>query len=461
MQSTFGTHITLALSLLFGTVHAASLAVGNPTSDSSAVAAIAVAADEDLVAPELHWRSVPPSNSDDISCDIGDDAPGKVYNFASSVPLVRSFCMRAEFESQSGLLISGMLCNTAPNVLRRIGQELKGTTPLVILVNNEDELQRSASELAGINNNHRFLLAKHDSIWTRDYGPTVLTERMESLIVDTSYEEERPNDDTIPDHLSLIARTQSRKTSLRLPGGNLLTNGRRLCITTTRVQQENPERTQPEIARSIASLYGANAVAILDPLIEEATGHVDMFATFTDPFTVVVGMYDPNDEPENAAILDRNAAVLASIRVGNRKLRVVRVPMPSRIGEQVLTFTNVVYANGKLFVPAYASTDSAQRKCVRQFYTKLLPGWDVCFVSADDLVCDGGALHCVVSNLSSLPISLERPLPRAAEIDAIHLTSIADPLRSRRQPTRLGKRAFNADTWAKASTKQLEYPVTR
>lgn len=312
--------------------------------------------------------------------------------------------MLAEFERQSALMVAGgALCDSAPGVLSDLAAAVSGRVPLVILVNDEVELNSVNQELKlQIPPSQRILFVPHNTVWARDYGPTILSDKGKSVVVDAAYDIDRSGDDQVPSVVAGMTRTTTRHTNLCIPGGNLLTNGRGLCITTTRIQDENAGKSQTEIANSIGDSYGANIVAILEPLSGEATGHVDMFATFTDESTVVVGRYEHVTDPDNAAILDRNAGKLASIRIGGRKLRVVRIPMPSRRDDLWPTFTNVVYANGRLLVPTYESTTPRQRQKVSEIYGAVMPGWEIRFIRVDDLISSGGALHCVVSNLGTL-----------------------------------------------------------
>ena len=341
---------------------------------------------------------------DDIELET-DEAPASIYQRDSRTLRFRpDFRMRAEFEHQSALMVSGLLSDSAPSVLTELGRVTAGAVPLVVLVNHEFELEDAQKHLPPSSNN-RFLFVAHNTIWARDFGPTVIANPKErSMVVDAAYDEGRANDDAVPSEIARLSGTSTRRTGIVIPGGNLLTNGRGLCITTTRLQLENPGRSQREIADGIADTFGADTVAILEPLAGEVTGHVDMFATFTDPHTIVIGEYPRHRDPENSSILDRNAEKLASIRVGNRRLRVKRIPMPSRPDGKWQTFTNVVYANGKLIVPSYESTTAEEEKSIESFYAALLPGWEVHFICADDLISSGGALHCVVSNLGSIQV---------------------------------------------------------
>lgn len=345
----------------------------------------------------------------DILDEEVDLAPAAIFTAVrNDFRFKHQFRMRAEFEHQSGLMIAGgALCQFAPKVLTDLAMATDGCVPLVILVNDELELEKVNATLTFRSQMGKSILfIPHDTVWARDYGPTVLTDRLQSIVVDAAYTDiDRSRDDQVPTVVAGLCRSETRRTKLCIPGGNLLTNGQGLCVTTTRVQGENPGRTQAEIADSIAECYGAEVVAILEPLDGETTGHVDMFATFTDERTVVVGSYEHVTDPHNAAILDRNAAMLASIRIAGQKLRVVRLPMPTRREGRWPTFTNVVYANGRLLVPIYESTTQSQLQNVTNIYAKLLPGWEIRHIRVDDLICSGGALHCVVSNLGTLTIS--------------------------------------------------------
>lgn len=313
----------------------------------------------------------------------------------------------AEFEKQSSLMVSGAgLHDFAPQVLSDIARAVDGHLKLQLLVNNAYDLHDVEELLSarGIVSPRSFLLIEHNTIWARDYGPVVMqSNRRAGLVVDAAYmDPEREKDDEVPSAIARMANSSTRHTSLNLPGGNLLSNGRGVVLTTTRVQQDNPDETQKAIAREIVEIYGATTLAILEPLDGERTGHVDMFATFTDERTVVVGKYDLHVDPVNSRILDRNAVQLSKIRVGGQKLRVVRIRMPSRRDGRWPTFTNVVYANGRLLVPCYESTTKRELKSVRDLYSVLLPGWEIHFIRSDELIKSGGALHCVISNLNRL-----------------------------------------------------------
>jgi agmatine/peptidylarginine deiminase len=244
----------------------------------------------------------------------------------------------------------------------------------------------------------------HDTMWARDYGPIVVESRNGSpMLIDADYDASRGNDDIVPMHLAHLLKLNRVELPLRIDGGNLLSNGRGLALTTYRLVDENTGQADLDgICDAIAHNFGVQHVVMLEPLAGESTGHVDMFATFTSANTVVVGQYDPVVDPENAAILDRNAQHLAQLRTPHGKLRVVRIPMPPHNDDIYRTYTNVVFANGALLVPTYADADWGQQRQVLATYARLLPRWKIFGVNADEIIGSQGALHCVTMNLGPL-----------------------------------------------------------
>jgi agmatine/peptidylarginine deiminase len=230
-------------------------------------------------------------------------------------------------------------------------------------------------------------------------------------VIDAGYDLGRANDDRVPVELARLLNLRVVQTPLRCDGGNLLSNGEGLAITTYRLFDEN-EIDEESMRAILLGSYGLRRVAVLEPLDGESTGHVDMFATFTSPNTVVVGQYDPEIDPENAAILDRNADKLSQLRTAQGSLQVVRIPMPKHDDAVWRTYTNVIYANGVLMVPTYADADQAERTKALVTYANILPGWKVVGIDASRLIESAGALHCITMNLGPLDVLPDFPRPR-------------------------------------------------
>jgi agmatine/peptidylarginine deiminase len=316
-----------------------------------------------------------------------------------------------EFERQGTIFFgSGELATFYPDLLADLVEAVRHRIDVAALVNDANGRQAVAEILArrGLPADAvRCIETPHDTMWIRDYGP-LFVRRIDdgrAVVVDADYERfARPKDDSAPQALASQLRLTTVRAPISMEGGNLLSNGRGLCLTTTTLIERNRQRghTEDEVCRMIREYFGAQQTIVLEPLAGEATGHVDMFAVFTDPGTVVVGQYDAEAEPENAAILDRNAARLASIRGANGPLTVVRIPMPPRNAGYWPTYTNVVFVNGLLLTPIYGSLDAHGQIAAMETYAKLLPGWRVMGIDVSGLIANGGALHCISMNAPRL-----------------------------------------------------------
>jgi agmatine/peptidylarginine deiminase len=352
-----------------------------------------------------------------------------------------------EFERQRAILVScHEFIQDAPELLAEIVAQVQGRVEVIALVNDVVESMRAQDALVqrGLPRHHiRFAEVPHDTMWCRDYGPILVEgSKGDVVAVDARYiHASRPLDDDVPLALCRQLKLPVVSAPFRIEGGNLLSNGHGVCVTTTHVLTTNADQSdEHSIRAAMRQCFGAEQAIFLEPLSGEPTGHVDMFATFTSRNTIVVGQYDRETDAVNSEILDRNARRLAQVRTNHGTLRVIRVPMPPRDGAIWRTYTNVVYANGLLLVPAYPSVDDAGRTAALNIYRELLPRWEVVAIDTARLAKLGGAIHCVTMNLGPLkeiPL-LVPPRKLTDELNMIAATSfllpvVPQPLRARAQ----------------------------
>ena len=331
----------------------------------------------------------------------------------------------AEFETQQYLLMASSSDHTHSNTIARVVDEVVGRIQPVILVNDSfdrEQLWKEFQTLGIDRKDAKVIYIPHDSKWARDFGPTsVVRGRQQFHLVDWSYSEERLRDDDVSLGLSRISETDTEYTLLKMEGGNLLSNGRGIIVTSDRFLRQNNEYSTGQVSFELAKQLNASTVVVLEPLSGEDTQHVDMFAAFTSPNTIVVGSYSKDVDPVNAAILDRNAELLSKVETRHGKIRVVRIPMGSREENCWRTYTNCIFANGVLVVPSYGEFDDpAILKKVLRTYRRLLPGWEVVTVDASDLIGEGGSLRCASLNLTQLKKVLDSTpdyqLPRITDL---------------------------------------------
>ncbi|REJ90895.1 MAG: hypothetical protein DWQ35_15535 [Planctomycetota bacterium] len=332
---------------------------------------------------------------------LGDDA------FVESFRVDR---IPADFEPQRAILLSGQhLLNGHADTFASIVAATQGRTTVVALVDSDTEEEQLDAILQqrNLDGDHVLYVGlPHDSQWIRDFGPRIAKRNDGSIVViDAPYgEQDRANDDVVPTALANCLNLPVVRPPLAVDGGNLLTNGEGLLVTTQRLIAENAfdGHNSGTIAEVLREFYGAKESVILLPLVGEPTGHVDVFATFCDTRTIIVGEYDPKVDPVNAAILDRNAERLARVMTRQGPLQVVRIPMPPRDNECWRSYTNVVYANGALLMPTYSDMDRSVERLVIHTYRELLPDWQVVGIDAEALCAKGGALHCATADLSMI-----------------------------------------------------------
>lgn len=340
-----------------------------------------------------------------------------------AVPAAAGVRMPGEFERQQFLLLScGDLTPSHALMIATVAQETRRQLRVVVLCSSDE--QEEAIDTALRNQmdsleNISLLRIPHDTKWIRDYGPTILQTNAGFRVVDWLYEHGRPSDELVPENVAKFSETPHELAAIVLHGGNLLSNGHGLCVTTTALLETNRHLgiTKADLPKQMGGRIGAREIVVLESLVGEPTGHVDMFATFTGPNTVVVGQYSPEEDAENAAVLDRNAARLAAVTTVGGRLRVERIPMGRKDDGIWRTYTNCIYANGVLVIPTYqAGGDSARLRQARACYRRLLADWRIATVDASDLIQEGGSLHCASLNLVGLAKPLNQipvPLPAA------------------------------------------------
>lgn len=379
-----------------------------------------------VVAPDYPWTQV-------------TRAP-KVLAPVSPPSNKRHRCIVGEYERQRALLLACRdLIDDFPNLLADIVRQTSGHIEIILLVTDleQSESAKQLLQTRSIPFDHvRFAQLPHDTMWARDYGPIIVTPKEgQPIVIDPDYDMERTQDDRIPSELGNLLQLPVEHLSLRLDGGNLLSNGDGLAITTHRLFDDNAlnEFEIPMLRNVLHEQCGIEQLVVLEPLFGEPTGHADMFVTFVSKNVVLLGRFNPEDDPLNAEILDRNAIQLSKVRTGTDFLHVVRIDMPPHHDGVWRTYTNVIYANGVVLVPTYGEEDLALRKRAFRAFAKVLPQRKIVGIDASQVIQSEGALHCITMNLGPLGRLPDFPPPQPQVVEEFEFTdeteiiSLADP----------------------------------
>ena len=322
-----------------------------------------------------------------------------------------------EFEEQKAILIS--VCELLPqhsSVLKRIAELTEKHVPLIILFNNSKQvleatkvLESSDQELDHV----KFMHFKLDTVWLRDFGPVLAEQPKGVMSIDFFYNGQRPTDDHFPRDWAKLTSAQHNAVPWTIQGGNLLSNGVGLALTTTRIFEDNAvqfegrrgvdaQKEQREFVINEFKTYtNLKHIEVLQPLQNEKTKHVDMFAAFTGSEEVVVAKVNPRLDPTNARILDYNAQRLERIKIGGKPLKVHRIPVPVRRGTSWSPYTNVIIANKLVMMPVMQTDDRATMKEAINVYRKILPDHRVATVDITSMAKLEGALHCMSVHVPS------------------------------------------------------------
>jgi agmatine/peptidylarginine deiminase len=323
---------------------------------------------------------------------------------------VPTTCMPADFERQSGILLgANELLPHHPQELVGVVAALIDQLPLFAVITGEAQRRELLTTLCdwGLAA-HRLRCVSSPAIglWVRDYGPSFVRTNGRVRILDAEYfYPNRPDDDRFPTDFAGLLGVEVCAVPLVVEGGNLLSNGAGLGLCSTTLVHRNAQKYGPkEVSELLLAHYGFRMLVGVRPLIGGPTPHVDMFAAFTSADTLVLGKYDPADDPENARQLDELEALLR--RVNTPRLNVVRIPMPPHHDNIWRTYTNVIFANDVVVVPTYAGVDPGLEREALDIYRNLLPDRDIITVEATSLAKTGGVLRCVSQNIPHVAHSL-------------------------------------------------------
>lgn len=322
-----------------------------------------------------------------------------------------------EFEEQNAILISvSELLPQHGAVLKRIAELSENHVPLVILFNDSKQvleaikvLRETEQDLSHVS----FMHFELDTVWLRDFGPVLAEQKEGVMSIDFFYNGQRPTDDHFPRDWAKLTSAEHNSVPWTLQGGNLLSNGIGLALTTTRIYDDNKvvfkrrpgvdakKEQQAFVIQELKKYTNLKHIEVLIPLQNEKTKHVDMFATFASSTEVLVAKVDPRLDPTNARILDHNARQLKRITIDGTPLKVHRIPIPARRGTSWSPYTNVIIANKLIMMPVMQTDDRTTMQEAINVYRRVFPDHRVATVDITSMAKLQGALHCMSIHVPS------------------------------------------------------------
>lgn len=225
------------------------------------------------------------------------------------------------------------------------------------------------------------------------------------------YEEVRPLDDVVPQHLASKLGLPLWVHDFVLEGGSIDVNGKGTVMTTQQClfnANRNPWSTPEEITSKLHETLGTRHIIWLPGGItgDDTDGHIDDVARFVSPECVAV-VIAPEDHPDYTATQRNLKALRQAKDQDGDDLYIVGLPTPEPIiydfpnlpsvevpgpAPVPASYANFLIANEAVFVPVFGQpTDDVACGVLE----KVLPGRTVVPVRAEHLVVGLGALHCL------------------------------------------------------------------
>ena len=317
----------------------------------------------------------------------------------------------AEFDSVTGVIFAW---EAYPTLLTDLIKEVAEDDTAWVVVDNTSEQNSVSNTLSNANVNMDrvvFQVIETNSVWIRDYGPWWIIEPENSLaIIDLVYNRPRPLDDTYPESAAGYFDINYYGLGLIEAGGNMLLDGQGSVIVSNVIfdgsQGFDPNLTQEQLEQYFLDYFGVHKVIVTPHLINDGTGHIDMFVKLINDTTVIVGEYENQSAgyPGNYDICNQVASQLANETNGaGRPFNIVRMPMPPYNNGITYTYINSLIVNNKVLVPIYGfSSEFANDDSVLALYETFMPGVEAIGFDCNQIISANGAIHCIAMKVPAL-----------------------------------------------------------
>jgi len=344
-------------------------------------------ADEAAQAPTPPWYA-DPSFELPIGPTPWEEAHEKDFQFIyppTDDPPPAPVCNPAEWEPMTGVLIRYPF-GLPMSLIAEMSQDVEVKT----IVSGTSQMNTVLSQFAsgGVNlNNATFLIAPSNSMWTRDYGPWyIFTGQDVQGITDHIYNRPtRPDDNMIPWVLGDTLNIPVYGMPLIHTGGNYMSDGMGIAMSTNLVYNENPSLTPAQVDNYIYQ-YTGNDYMVVPDILTYGIHHIDCWAKMLDPGRIIVKRLSPINTQ-----LEANVAFWQSqVSSYDKPYEIIRVDCYSST-----PYTNSLILNDKVFVPLF---NSSLDPAAMQTYQQAMPGYEILGYTGSWVSDD--AIHCRVMGMT-------------------------------------------------------------
>lgn len=336
----------------------------------------------------------------------------------------------AEWEELQTLIISWKGYTT---ILAEIVKAAREECRVVICCKNQNTVNSAKTVLTtngvSFSSNVEFWILDTDRVWIRDYGPNaVYANDVDSLLlVDWLYNRPYALDDSQSERFGQMAGipvygTHTAPYDLVNTGGNFMSDGMGTAFASKLVFFNNDtikngewgdgddrfgttHHTEESIDEVMSEFTGISRYIKMDKLPYDGIHHIDMHIKLLDEETLLVGEF-PEGVSDGPQLESNLLYVLNNFKTSfGTDYKVVRVPMPDYenkyppipgLSSRYQTYVNSVFVNKTVIMPKYGHPLDA---AAQDTFQKYLPGYNIVQVDCDDMINNGGAIHCITKEI--------------------------------------------------------------
>jgi len=327
----------------------------------------------------------------------------------------------AEFDPCQAVLVAYPL-----GIPAELVAEMSEDIEVITLINSASAQSSAETEYSAAGahlNNCTFIVASHDSIWVRDYGPWWIYNQTASQleVVDFNYNRPRPNDNAIPSAIASYFGLPLNYLPLDHTGGNYMTDGHGISASTTLLYTENSGTSPEDIDALMSEILGVTTYHVVDDVNGDYIEHIDCWGKFLSPETILIREVD-SDHPQYGEIEDVVDYFEAQLNCYDEPYNVVRVYTD---GNE--PYTNSLILNEKVLVPIMG-VNATRDNAALAAYQSAMPGYEV--IGFEGTVSDPwestDALHCRTKGIPDLglldiehdPLTYMLPDPNGFTVEA-------------------------------------------
>ncbi len=324
----------------------------------------------------------------------------------------------AEWEGQRAVMIAwphiqtdwGPFMDQVVPVYREMARLISARQPLWILCRDELEAKRDL-KMADMNQ-VRFVEIPFNDTWVRDYGPLIVYEDGDPVLLDYRFngwggkfnaELDNRVTSVLYGHGFFDEQVSYRdRLDFVLEGGAVETDGRGLMIATTRSILSPGRNAVCGLETATVRLENDLGLRKVDWLHngrlegDDTDGHIDMLARFCDAHTLCYVRCDDKRDPHYSGLKKMEEELKGLKNVEDEPFRLLPLPLPDPVysakGIRLpASYANFLIMNEAVLMPVYGCrADEAAREVLSEAFR----GREILTVNARPLIMQGGSVHC-------------------------------------------------------------------